>query len=68
MFQLILPTIVQVELLRKGEREREGELKRELVLKREQKLEVELEPEQDDDGDLERKTRKSVECNPPGSG
>jgi hypothetical protein len=27
----------------------------------------ELEPEQDDDGDLERKTRKSAEWNPPGS-
>jgi phage shock protein A len=62
MFQLIPPTIVQVELLRKGERELEQ------VLEREQKLEVELEPEQDDDGDLERKTRKSVEWNPPGSG
>ncbi len=55
MFQLIPPTIVQVELPRM--------LEQELTL--EQKSE--LEPEQDDDGDLERKTRKSAEWNPPGS-
>jgi len=59
-----------VELLRKGERGRERVLKRELALKRELEREQksELEPEQDDDGDLERKTRKSAEWNPPGSG